>query len=361
MALPVIGMLIARAAAAVAKVGTSAGGAVARGAGAVSQGVRRVAARGTAAIAQRAANVQRGVGNAIQQGRQNLGRSFQRALNGPGSGRRGRSRRRRMPTVGRTFGRAVRSGAIKAARQSRAGNNVISRMFAPKSFLGRISRNLGSAQMNFRQGNNVQGTIDSLKVMHDIGKPLAKMNLAVLATVTALVSMPKVLKDFGASVIESKRHLGEMNAVYSISAGRLDLNRFQRNLRLGNATSGSFRSLTESQNRLEDKLMPYAIMGTNALYKIVTLLQEGARHGVTAVEYLSYLSKYKPVMDALAWWLSSDNGNNSGQPLAEFVRAARQPNFHRRQRPPMPANNGGAPPGARPPQPGRQPGNPIEV
>lgn len=190
--------------------------------------------------------------------------------------------------------------------------------------------------MNFRQGNNLAGTLDSLKVAKDVGGPVLG---TLAATAVAIATMPKIVKEFGAALIESKRHLGEVNAAYSVAAGRLDIQRFQRNVRLANATSGSFTSLTRSQNRLEDKLMPYAITGSNALLKLANVAVNTGTAMIKVAEFAAKISGWEPIISALGRWLNWDMSKPDNHPLADLGVAIARGNLVERQRPPMPAGN----------------------
>lgn len=183
------------------------------------------------------------------------------------------------------------------------------------------------------------GAFDAAKVGKDITAPIA-------ATVVALATMPKVVKEFGAALIESKRHLGEMNAAYGVASARLDIQRFNRNVRLGNATSGSFTALTRTQNRLEEKLLPYAITGANALLRIAVLAEKVAIATVTVAEMAAKISGWAPILQAVGRWVNWGNNGGPGQvqPLANLAGALGRGNFAMRQRPPM------GPMGAQAPQ-----------
>ena len=198
--------------------------------------------------------------------------------------------------------------------------------------MGRIAQNFGSAKMNFRQGNTGAGLMDAVKVAGDVSKPF-------IAAGIALATFPKLVKEWGASIIESKRQLGEFNAAYGVATMRLDVNRFQRNLRMSNATSASFTRLAASQNKLEDKLLPYAIMGANALLKLANRAVYTGEKVVAVAEAAAIIAGWAPILTALGRWLMMEDAKPANQPLADLAQQIGRGNFQQRQRPPMPNNN----------------------
>jgi hypothetical protein len=227
-------------------------------------------------------------------------------------------------------------------QRNRAGApQLIQRIFSPQSPLGRMVQNFGSAKMNVRQGNMGAAAMDAGKIGLDVAKPM-------IAAGVALATFPKIAKEFGAAVIESRRALAEYNAVHSVALGRLEIGRFSRQVRTGAATGGSFRNLTQSQNRLEEKLLPYQIMGINLLNRVVTLLTNMAVSGVNAAEGAGNAATAGAEMlidlKAIKEWLLG-SGAMQNQPLADLAQALGRGNFQRRVRPPMPPMNNAPPPG----------------
>lgn len=344
--LPVIAGLIARGAAVVGRMAIGAGRAIASsGGGRIVQGIGKAAQRAGVAIQKGAAG---GFGRAGGSqggglGGGGLGGGRRRPVT-PGRARGRRRRARRQVSFGQAFTRSVRRGARAAITRQRSGSGskFIQKLFNPQSFLGRITQNYGSAQANFKQGNTVDGVVDSLKVVGDVAKPLAK----ALATVTlgasgaalAIAAFPKLMKEWGAAIIESKRNLGEFNATYAIALGRLDIARFRRNVQLSAATGGSFRNLTQTQNRLEEKLLPYQIMATNSLFKVVDLLQQIAVAGVQTAERAADFVPLLMIARAFSqkFGLNGNGGKPDNNPLADLAGALGRGNFQRRVRPPMP-------------------------
>lgn len=341
MFLPVIAGLIARGAAVLGRFAVGAGRAIASKGGAIGRSVGKAAQRAGVSIQQGARQSRRAglfgtspfaTGQAPVTGRRRGGGGIRR------------QRRRRSVSFGQAWSRSVRRGARTAITRQRSGSGsrFMQNLFSQKSILGRVTQNFGSAQANFKAGNNIDGAVDSLKVVGDVARPLAK-GLAVLtggaaAAGIALATFPKLISSWGASIIESKRALGEFNATYAIASGRLDIARLRRNVQLGAATGGNFRALTQTQSRLEEKLLPYQIASANALFKVVTLLEEIAITGVTLVEQSSNFSPMLMIMrDAAAWWGLNGNGARpDNNPLADFAGAINRGAFAGRRRPPQP-------------------------
>lgn len=329
-AVPILAMVLAR--------GSSIFGRLAMGAGRAlaSQGAKGAgrALQRTGASLQRYSR--RTMAQAMQPGRP----AGRRPVTPRGQrGRRSRGRQRQSVSFSQAFRRAARQGARNTIQQQRKQDDqggFFGSMFAPKSYLGRIARNYGSAQHNFRQGNTLQGVADSTKVAADVSKP-------VVAVAVAMVAMPKLIKEWGASLVESKRHLGEFSAAYSVAAGRLDIQRFQRNVRFAGATQGSYRNLTQAQNRLEEKLAPYAIAANNALLKVVTLLVNVGEKMVTVAETAAVVTGWAPIIEGLAkkFGLTGAGGGAVNQPLADLAQALARGNFAKRVKPPMPRGGGG--------------------
>lgn len=334
MFLPVIAAAIARGAAVVGRLAVGAGRAIASVGGKVGQAAGRAVQRGGVAMARYGQQGARGAGNgvrgAVQPGRA-AGRGRRPVTPRSQNGGRRRGRQRQSVSMGQAWRQAVRRGARQAAQRSRGNGppSFIQNMFGQNSYFGRIAQNFGSAKMNFKQGNNLAGAVDSAKVAGDVSKPF-------IATAIAIATFPKIIKEWGASLIESKRQLGEFNAAYSVATMRLDVNRFQRNLRLSNATSGSFSRMTQMQNKLEDRLAPYAIAGANALLKIATLALNVADKVVQITEIAVVVSGWSPVLKAIGRWLNANEQQPQNQPLADLAQALGRGNFQRRQRPPMP-------------------------
>lgn len=87
-------------------------------------------------------------------------------------------------------------------------------------------------------------------------------------------TLPKKLKDFGESVLESQRHLSHWNAGINNSFAVLDAERLGRNIKLANATSGSASGLAKSQSKLEESLLPVQIRANNLLNNILAAIEE---------------------------------------------------------------------------------------
>lgn len=332
--LPIVAGVLARGAAVVGRIAMGAGRAIAsQGGRAVGRGLQRTGA----AMQRYARNSARGaMSQTVRPGRRPVTPRSQ------AGGQRRRGRQRQSLSFSQAFRRAARQGArnnIIRQRRSAQSGGLMGQLFAPKSYLGRIAQNYGSAQQNFRQGNTLAGISDSAKVAGDVSKP-------VIATAAAMVVLPKLLKEWGASLIESKRHLGEFNATYSVAAGRLDIQRFQRNVRLGAATGGSFQNLTQAQNRLEERLAPYAIAGTNALLKLVTVGVNVADSAVRIAEGIAKVTGWSAIIEGLGKKFGLLGGGAvQNQPLADLGLALGRGNFAKRVKPPMPPMNN-APPGA---------------
>lgn len=195
--------------------------------------------------------------------------------------------------------------------------------------------------MNFKQGNTGAGLMDSAKIGLDVSKP-------IIAAAVALATFPKIAKEWGSAVIESKRALGEFNATYSVAAGRLDIGRYSRNVRLAGGTSGNFRNLTQAQNRLEEKLQPYQVAASNALLKIATIAVNAGTVLVTIGEGVAKVTGWAAIMEAVGRWVNLNGGGAvQNQPLAQLGQALARGNFQRRVRPPMPPMNNAPPPGRR--------------
>ena len=335
--LPILAGVIARGAAVLGRLAVGAGRAVASIGGKTAQSIGRAVQRGGFTMQQYARQQSRqGLRGAVQPGRS----PRRRRPVTPRSQNSSRRRRQQSPSLGQAWRQAVRRGARNTVQQRRNGApSFIQNLFSPKSYLGRIAQNFGSAQVNFRQGNTMAGAVDSMKVAGDVSKPF-------VAAAVALATFPKLAKEWGASIIESKRALGEFNAAYSVAASRLDIQRFQRNLRLAGATSGSFSRLTQAQNRLEERLQPYGIAATNALLKLATLALNVADKLVVVAEGAAVVAGWAPIMQTLNRWLNTKLFEPQNQPLADLGQALGRGNFAMRQKPPMPPMNN-APPGAR--------------
>ncbi|WP_145084782.1 hypothetical protein [Anatilimnocola aggregata] len=155
----------------------------------------------------------------------------------------------------------------------------MSRLFSPKSYLGGVASNVGAAQQSFREGNNVQGLLHSAKVAHSVGKPAAAVSAgvagSVAATAVTMATMPKIVKEFGAALIESRRHISEVSAPYAVALAKLDTSRTFRNMQFGNRTGHAFSQLTNAQDRLEKALLPAQITLANIVAKVLTKVELG--------------------------------------------------------------------------------------
>jgi hypothetical protein len=334
--LPVIVGAIARGAAVIGRFGAAAGRMAASAGSKLGQAASSGAAKAGGAL--------RGLGQAGKAGGSGL-RGAAQLGKGPGWRPRrsrmpnqGKSRQFRNKTFSQSWKQSVRRGMRQATQKNRSGSGsqTIQKLFDSKSFLGRITQNFGSAQANFKSGNKLDGVIDSLKVAKDGAKPIGAILAGLGAAAITLATLPKIVKDWSASLIESKKSLGEFNATFSVALGRLDIARFGRNVRLANATGGSFRSLTQSQSRLEEKLLPYQIMASNATLKLVTIAVEAAGILVNIGEGMSKVTGWTAAIEAVGrrFGLNGDN-NLQNQPLADLARDLGQGNFQRRHRPPM--------------------------
>lgn len=353
MFLPVLAGIVARGAAVLGRFAVGAGRAMASGGGKFGQTLGKAAQRAGVAMQRGAQAGQAGGGFRGRGGLGGGGIPNQKPTGGrrrpvtPGRAR-GRRRPRKSVSFTQAFSRSVRRGArgaIQKQRNGGGGSQFIQKLFDSKSFLGRVTQNFGSAQTNFKKGNNVDGMMDSLKVVGDVGKPLAK-GMAILGAATAgtaitIAMLPKLIKDWGASLIESKRYLEEHSAAHSIAIGRLDIARFNRNVRLGAATSGTFSNMTRSQNKLEERLLPYQIASVNLLTRMVTLLSEMAVAGIDTAEFTHEMAKGASrnylVLDLIRQAIVGNGaGGVQNNPLADLAVGMARGNFVQRVRPPMP-------------------------
>lgn len=331
MFLPAVAAVIARGAAVLGRLAVGAGRAVASVGGRFGQAAGRAVQRGGVAMQRFGRPAGRGGGlrGAAQPGRP-AGRQFTRQrMRG---GRRG-GRRQQSPSLAQAWRRAVRQGARQTVQRQRSGQvqSFFQQMLSPRSYFGRIAQNFGSAQINFRQGNTGAGLMDSAKVAGDVSKPF-------IAAAVALATFPKIAKEWGAALIESKRSLGEWNAAYSVATSRLDIQRMQRTRQLAGATSPSFQRLARAQNRLEDRLQPYAVAATSALLKLATLAVNVADRLIVIAETAAVVTGWAPIMKALNHWLVGEEQQPQNQPLADLAQAVARGNFQQRRRPPMPAD-----------------------
>lgn len=349
--LPIIANIIARGGAVIGRLGAAAG----RMASTVGSKIGGAARAGS----QRAAGAFRSVGQAAR-GTASGGAGFRGAAQPgqPAGGRRRpvtpsnqaggkRSKQFKNNSFSQAWRQSVRRGMRSTTQKNRSGggSQFIQKLFDSKSFLGRITQNFGSAKANFKAGNNFDGVMDSLKVAKDGTKPIAAILAGLGAAAITMVTLPKIVKDWGASLVESKKELGEFNASFSVALGRLDIARFGRNIRLANATSGSFRSLTGAQNRLEERLLPLQIMSTNAILKIADEVINGVVLLTYIAEGAAKVTGWSTIINALAQKFNLFGNGAAGQtqPLADLGKALANGNFVQRRRPPMPPLNNARP------------------
>lgn len=357
--LPVIAQIIARGAAILGRIGPALGRAIGGVGKSIGGATGRVARQAGVAIRQGGRAAGQGLRGSLQQGapplntrpgrRGGLGGGGRRrpvtprGQAGSGGRRGGRSGRRAPVNFGQAFRRSVRQGMRGAAQRSRAQHPVqqfIQRFIPQSSPVGRILQNFnphpGAGRTGFG-GGRVQFAIDPLRLTGDLLRGFYDLSKAI-------VKFPALIRDWGAAVIESKRALGEFNATYSVAAGRLDINRFRRNVQLGGATSGNFRNLTAAQSRLEDKLLPYQITATNALLRIVSELADTTRLLVIIGEGVAKVTRWSMIMDAVGKFVNMGGpGQIQNQPLADVAEVIARGNFvQQRQKPPMPPMNNAA-------------------
>lgn len=342
MPLPAIGAAIARGVAAIGRVAASAGQVIARGVSTVSQGATRIAtsagskfvaashrteafARNTEAFARKRF---RHTAGAFRSSRGAIGEALsKRKVKSPR-----RKTRRKMPTVNSAWRRAVRQSAIETKKASRRGENVLTRMFEPKTFLGKIAKNYGAAEQSFREGNNAQGTMHTLKIARSVGGPVAG---GVLATAVALATMPKLIKEFGAALIESRRNISEVSAPYAGAMARLDTNRTFRNVQFGNQTGKAFSEWSNAQDRLEKALLPAQVTLANIVAKVLTKVELGVATLMTITDAVA--KAYPPIKAALDE-INENTGHQNrreSQALSQISQRLASGEFTRRNNPPI--------------------------
>lgn len=348
MFLPAVAGIIARGAAVLGRFAVGAGRAIASaGGGKLGASIGKAAQRAGVAM-QRGAQTSTGSGARRGFGGGLGGNPFGQA--GGGSGKRrpvvqrqGGARRRGRGRKSVSFSPAKRRQFRQQMRYGIRRNNVASfvqNLFGRQSSAGKIAQHFiqpleqgsgGRSGFGGGGGKGIQMAVDPIQLGKDVSVAFANVTKSI-------VTLPKLIKDWGASLIESKRHLGEFNATYAIAVGRLDIGRRARNVQLGAATGGSFRSLTQSQNRLEEKLLPYQIQTANGINKVVTVLQEIAIAGTTTAEQASNLSPILLTLKTMSKFfnLGGDGAGIDNNPLADFAGAMARGNFTRRVRPPMP-------------------------
>ena len=113
----------------------------------------------------------------------------------------------------------------------------------------------------------------------DLGKSAAHV-------VKSLVMLPKHLKDFGASVLEAKRHLGELHSGTNNTFAKLDAERLGRNARMAAGTAGTTSSLARAQSKMEERLLPIQIGMSNVMNLILEFLMNKTGEILEALKML---------------------------------------------------------------------------
>jgi len=138
------------------------------------------------------------------------------------------------------------------------------------------------------RGANGPGSEAFDKVTTALGRVTGGATLLV----TAAAASVRALHNFSSQLSESQRYLEQYNGTIAVSFARLEMDRIGRSIKTGQATAESTKYNNEALSRLEDAMMPYQNLWTNAVQNITGAIADlGAdvlnaiAEGVTAMTF----------------------------------------------------------------------------
>jgi hypothetical protein len=185
--------------------------------------------------------------------------------------------------------------------------------------------NMGGAKARWAEGNYVGAAAQGLKGAFQVGGAAAKLNPGLAAATTAvptlltsLASMPRLLRDFGAGLVENRRHLAALNGGMAAAVARLEAERFGRDVNLAGMTQRSGSRQTQSQSRLEEATLPWQAAGQNLKNNIASGFQNA---GAWLLEHFNKLPVVKEMLDYLANEKAKNGTAGNLGPLGDFSKA----------------------------------------
>lgn len=241
-------------------------------------------------------------------------------------------------------GNAARAGAGQAAQQAAAAAQAqqareamrqgvrMAQEAAHSRQQARASGTDGSLTTTFNQAKGALAygmkTGDSAAIevglsrFIEVGKKIAPLPAAIVATAVAFALLPKKLSDFASSLLESRRQFAEVNGSYAVTFAKLDAQKFGRSVRLAGMTSGTTSKLADTTSQLQDRLVPYAAGAVNILNVVLTNVEKMVMIQMTIIEKLSYFSPVAKAIEAAAKKLEADQQSQNSHLLSLTERIA---------------------------------------
>lgn len=199
------------------------------------------------------------------------------------------------------------------------------RALADKQFQqqGKTSRAFFDVQRDKADAAAIAGLGKLTKVAVAAAKPLL-----ALAAAKELATLPNKIAQWGESLIESQRNLGQFSGTIARSLGEFERRKLLRTIDTAGGTAKSTEFLTESISDLRDSLQPMAIAVTNLTNTVAALSASAVMPTLRTIHRsLKLTNKYYaiigPLLEVLVDRLGAQQESRDLGPFQDFIREAK--------------------------------------
>jgi len=115
---------------------------------------------------------------------------------------------------------------------------------------------------------------------------LKRLIVPVVGFHAAMLGLPKAVHTVTESYIDHARALSEFSGAIAGSVQTLEAQQIGRQMRMAQSVAGSTQRMTQAQNRLENALLPYAVVMTDVQQRILALLADNIEGVLNALKWL---------------------------------------------------------------------------